>query len=219
MFRQLQCAGGWHRYTCGTGPQRRGNCTSRIRLLRNAAAGAGSHRRCRATARARWPLSMKEWIDKGYDVIALVPSCALMLKSEWPLILPDDPDGQACRAPPSISANTLWISRRKRAWRLGWRPVPTAMTVHMACHARAQNIGQKAAKMLRLVPRASVKVIERCSGHGGSWGFKKEFFEVGMKIGRPVARQAAQSGRGLRDVGMPAGRGAYPAGDRASWWQ
>ncbi len=31
------------------------------------------------------------WIDRGYDVIALVPSCALMLKFEWPLILPDDP--------------------------------------------------------------------------------------------------------------------------------
>ena len=30
------------------------------------------------------------WVDKGYDVIALVPSCALMLKFEWPLILPED---------------------------------------------------------------------------------------------------------------------------------
>ena len=36
--------------------------------------------------------TLKAWIDKGYDVIALVPSCALMLKFEWPLILPDDPD-------------------------------------------------------------------------------------------------------------------------------
>ncbi|MGE5145720.1 MAG: (Fe-S)-binding protein, partial [Candidatus Eiseniibacteriota bacterium] len=36
-------------------------------------------------------LDLKPWIDKGYDVIALVPSCALMLKFEWPLILPDDP--------------------------------------------------------------------------------------------------------------------------------
>jgi glycerol-3-phosphate dehydrogenase subunit C len=41
-----------------------------------------------------------------------------------------------------------------------------------------------------------VKVIERCSGHGGSWGFKKDFFEVGMKVGRPVARAAAQNGAG-----------------------
>src|ERR1700744_2388131 len=71
------------------------------------------------------------------------------------------------------------------------------MTVHMACHARAQNMGQKAAEMLRLVPQASVKVIERCSGHGGSWGFKEEFFEGGMKVGRPVVRQAAQNGAGF----------------------
>ena len=32
---------------------------------------------------------LEPWIDKGYDVIALVPSCALMLKFEWPLILPE----------------------------------------------------------------------------------------------------------------------------------
>ena len=30
------------------------------------------------------------YIEDGYDVIALVPSCALMLKFEWPLILPED---------------------------------------------------------------------------------------------------------------------------------
>jgi glycerol-3-phosphate dehydrogenase subunit C len=58
-------------------------------------------------------------------------------------------------------------------------------------------MGQKAAEMLRLVPEASVKVIERCSGHGGSQGFKKDFFETGMKVGRPVARQAAQNGEGF----------------------
>ena len=30
-------------------------------------------------------------VDKGYDVVALTPSCGLMLKFEWPLILPEDP--------------------------------------------------------------------------------------------------------------------------------
>src|SRR6202008_3367871 len=29
-------------------------------------------------------------IHDGYDVAALVPSCALMLKCEWPLLLPAD---------------------------------------------------------------------------------------------------------------------------------
>lgn len=140
---------------------------------------------------------MKGWIAKGYDVIALVPSCALMLKFEWPLILPGDPDVA------TLSKSTFDISEyivdiaKKQGLAPGLAPTPATMTVHMACHSRAQNMGQKAAEMLRLVPQASVKVIERCSGHGGSWGFKKEFFEVGMKVGRPVARQAAQNGAGF----------------------
>jgi glycerol-3-phosphate dehydrogenase subunit C len=140
---------------------------------------------------------MKAWIAKGYDVIALVPSCALMLKFEWPLILPDDADVKALsRATFDISEYVVDIAK-KEGLAPGLAPVPATMTVHMACHARAQNMGQKAAEMLRLVPQASVKVIERCSGHGGSWGFKKDFFEVGMKVGRPVARTAAQNGAGF----------------------
>jgi glycerol-3-phosphate dehydrogenase subunit C len=51
-------------------------------------------------------------------------------------------------------------------------------------------MGQKAAEMLRLLPETSIKVIERCSGHGGSWGIMKENFEVALKVGRPVAQQA-----------------------------
>ncbi len=62
------------------------------------------------------------------------------------------------------------------------------MTVHLACHARAQNMGQKAAEMLRLIPDTDLGVVERCSGHGGSWGVMKENFEVAIKIGKPVAQ-------------------------------
>jgi glycerol-3-phosphate dehydrogenase subunit C len=140
---------------------------------------------------------MKGWIDQGYDVIALVPSCALMLKFEWPLILPDDPNvALLARSTFDISEYVVDIAK-KEGLAPGLAPMPSAMTVHMACHSRAQNMGQKAAEMLRLVPQAQVKVIERCSGHGGSWGFKKEFFEVGMKVGRPVSRLAAQAGDGF----------------------
>jgi len=56
-------------------------------------------------------------------------------------------------------------------------------------------MGQKAAEMLALIPGADLKVIERCSGHGGSWGVRKEHFETALKIGRPVARQAMESAK------------------------
>jgi glycerol-3-phosphate dehydrogenase subunit C len=40
-----------------------------------------------------------------------------------------------------------------------------------------------------------VAVIERCSGHGGSWGVLKQNFETALKVGRPVARQALKNAK------------------------
>ena len=50
-------------------------------------------------------------------------------------------------------------------------------------------MGAKAAELMRLLPESDVQVIERCSGHGGSWGVMQENFETALKVGRPVARQ------------------------------
>jgi glycerol-3-phosphate dehydrogenase subunit C len=47
--------------------------------------------------------------------------------------------------------------------------------------------------MLRLLPDTKVSVIERCSGHGGSWGVLKENFDTAVKVGRPVVRQALKN--------------------------
>jgi glycerol-3-phosphate dehydrogenase subunit C len=130
------------------------------------------------------------WIDKGYDIIALVPSCALMLKFEWPLILPgDEAVLKLARATFDVAEYIVDIAK-KEGLSPGMSPLGGDVTLHLACHARAQNMGPKAAEMLRLMPEAKVNVIERCSGHGGSWGVMKENFETAMKVGRPVARQA-----------------------------
>jgi len=138
---------------------------------------------------------MGPWIDKGYDVIALVPSCALMLKFEWPLVLPGDEDvKRLSQATFDISEYVVAIAK-KEGLAGGLAPLPGGVALHIACHARAQNMGQKAAEMLRLLPEADLAVIERCSGHGGSWGVLKENFEVALKVGRPVARQAAEAGK------------------------
>jgi len=136
---------------------------------------------------------LSPWIDKGYDIVALVPSCALMLKFEWPLILPD---GVAVK---KLAAATFDVSEyvvdiaRNEGVASGMTPLDGGITAHLACHARAQNMGKKAAEMLRLVPDTKVSVIERCSGHGGSWGVLKENFETAIKVGKPVARQALKN--------------------------
>lgn len=136
---------------------------------------------------------LRPWIDKGYDVVSLVPSCSLMLKFEWPLIEPDDENVRTLsRATFDASEYIVDISR-KEGLADGLKPLPGGVTVHISCHSRAQNMGQKSSEMLKLLPDTEIKVIERCSGHGGSWGVMKENFEVALKVGKPVARQARQN--------------------------
>ncbi len=137
------------------------------------------------------------WIEGGYDIIALVPSCALMLKFEWPLIVPEDARvKRLAEATFDLSEYVVDIAR-KEGLAPGLQPVPGGVAVHLACHSRAQNIGQKAGELLKLLPDTPVEVMERCSGHGGSWGFKKANFDTALKVGRPVAKKARESGKGF----------------------
>jgi glycerol-3-phosphate dehydrogenase subunit C len=55
-------------------------------------------------------------------------------------------------------------------------------------------MGAKSADLLRLIPDTKVDVVERCSGHGGTFGVMKGTHEVARKVGRPTARQAAGKG-------------------------
>jgi len=148
-----------------------------------------------AAAARKAAAELGSYIERGYDVVALVPSCALMLKFEWPLILPrDESVKRLAQGTFDVSEYVVEIAK-KQGLAPGLTALPGGITVHLACHARAQNMGAKAAEMLRLLPEADVAVIERCSGHGGSWGAMKENFETALKVGKPVARQAAKNAK------------------------
>jgi len=127
-------------------------------------------------------------ILKGYPVIAPIPSCALMFKTEWPLLLPEDKNVIL------LSKNTMDIDEyiiqlsENNGLVEGLTPLKGDITLHMACHSRAQNIGPKSAQMLKLIPNTKVNIIERCSGHGGSWGVKKENFKTAIKVGKNSAK-------------------------------
>jgi glycerol-3-phosphate dehydrogenase subunit C len=137
--------------------------------------------------------ALLRWIDKGYDVIALTPSCALMLKFEWPLVLPKDPAvDRLAQATFDISEYVVDIAK-KEGLAPGLQTIEGGVSVHLACHARAQNMGAKAAEMLRLAPKTRVAVIERCSGHGGIWGARTENFETAVKVGKPAAQAAIKN--------------------------
>jgi glycerol-3-phosphate dehydrogenase subunit C len=136
--------------------------------------------------------ALRPLVDDGYTIMGLVPSCSLMLKFEWPLILPDDDDVRALSAATMDFDEFLIDVSKKEGLAEGLAPVKGGVTLHLSCHSRAQNIGQKSTELLKLIPDTELTVIERCSGHGGTWGIKKEHHETAIKIGKPVARKALE---------------------------
>jgi len=135
-------------------------------------------------------------IEEGYDIVALTASCGLMLKFEWALILPDNPDVKRVADHVYDIDEYVVDVAKKEGLPAGLSPLPEGVTVHLACHARAQNMGPKAAEMLKMIPGTPVDVIERCSGHGGTFGVVKPTHDIAVKVGRPVFRAANTQKRG-----------------------
>ena len=69
-----------------------------------------------------------------------------------------------------------------------------AVSYHVACHHRVQNIGPKTKQILELIPNTEVTSIERCSGHYGTYGVKSETMRYANKIAAPVVSQIKAHG-------------------------
>jgi glycerol-3-phosphate dehydrogenase subunit C len=128
-------------------------------------------------------------IDAGYDIVAPIPSCVLMFKQELPLLFPDDAAVQAVRARIFDPFEYLMLRHRAGLLRTDFKGALGTVSYHVPCHLRVQNIGLKTRDVLKLVPGTTLEVIERCSGHNGTYAVKKEFREASVKIGRPVMQK------------------------------
>jgi len=148
-----------------------------------------------AASAAKVSAELVKLIDDGYDIVALTASCGLMLKSEWALIVPGN-EAVNRVAEHTWDIDEYVVDVMKKDGVMPMKPLPEGVTVHLACHARAQNMGPVAAQMLKLIPDTPVDVIERCSGHGGTFGVVKPTHDVAVKVGRPVYRAANTQKRG-----------------------
>ena len=129
---------------------------------------------------------------EGYAIVTPVPSCTLMYKQELPLMFPEDEDVRAVRDAMFDPFEYLMARKRDGLLKTDFKNALGKIAYHIPCHSRVQNMGQKTREALELVPGTELNVVERCSGHDGTWGVKEEYFANSMKIGRPVFRQMAQ---------------------------
>jgi len=129
----------------------------------------------------------------GYAIVTAVPSCTLMYKQELPLMFPDDPDVQFVRDAMWDPFEYLVARKRDGLLRVDFRQSLGTVSYHVPCHARVQNVGRKTEELLKSLPDTVVNTVERCSGHSGVWGTRKQFHAMAMKVGKPVFKNMANA--------------------------
>ncbi len=114
-------------------------------------------------------------VRAGERVVVLAPSCGLMMKSEWPQLVPTD----ECR---EVAAAVMDIGEFLLKQKAKLTPIVPQGTIayHVPCHLRAQNVGQPFRTLLES-PGTQVQAIEQCSAFDGTWGMKTEYYETSRK--------------------------------------
>jgi len=132
---------------------------------------------------------MAELVDEGWDIISPVPSCTLQFKQELPLMYPADEQVAKVQQAIFDPFEYLMLRHKENLLNTEFKSSPGKVTYHVACHQRVQKIGLKTKELLALIEGTEISVIERCSGHDGTYTFKKEFHDTAMKICRPVVNR------------------------------
>jgi len=126
--------------------------------------------------------SLSVHMNEGRKIIATNPSCSQMIRVEYPRLLGTDEAKKLAAQtmdPMEFLAGLASRGKLKKDFKSGAGNI----SYHMPCHLRAQNVGYKTRDVLALLPDTTVKVVEECSGHDGTWAMKKENFKQSLKWG------------------------------------
>ena len=148
-------------------------------------------------ARRTFVAAMKGWVEKGYTIVTPGPSCSLMVKKEYPWLAarggaPDADTILVAKATRDLF-EFLAELKAKGALSLDFPNAPKSIAYHLSCHLKVQNMGFKSRDLLAATG-AAVTMVEKCSGHDGTWAMKAEYFDESMKVGQKLFGALAAAG-------------------------
>ncbi|HEY7135448.1 MAG TPA: heterodisulfide reductase-related iron-sulfur binding cluster [Acidimicrobiia bacterium] len=135
-------------------------------------------------------------VDQGMKVVVPQPTCAYVLKREYPEYLRTD---EARRVADATRDAHQYLMELHRDGRLDTEFTGArydTISWHAACHIRAQQMGAPARDLLALTG-ARVERVERCSAIDGTWGLRAENVELARKVAAPLFDAVARSGTEL----------------------
>ena len=126
------------------------------------------------------------WKAQGIPVVVCCTSCSLMLRKEYEELF-----GEAAMKEAGENVydafEFLEMLDAEGKFNTNFNAVNERFMYHVPCHLKTQGIGTPAVSIFRHLPGAKVELADAgCCGISGNYGFKKEKYEISMKIGEKL---------------------------------
>lgn len=126
------------------------------------------------------------FVEKGAKVVAINPTCSMMLRKEYPELVAKEDRESAKKLAAAVMdpSEYLWSIRNEPRFNTDFKSTPgESVGYHAPCHLRAQAVGFKGRDLLRKIPGVAPKTVMECCGHDGTYAMKVEGFEPSQRIG------------------------------------
>jgi len=126
-------------------------------------------------------------VEAGAKVIAINPTCSMMLRREWPELvdIEDRPRARAVAAAVVDPGEYLWSIRNEPRFSTDFKSSPGGpVAYHAPCHLRAQSVGFRGRELLRKLPGVVPTTVAECCGHDGTFAMKTEGFVPSQRVGK-----------------------------------
>lgn len=126
-------------------------------------------------------------VEAGATVVALNPTCSMMLRREYPELL-DGEDRERAKLLAGAVADPgefVWSLRNEERFNTDFKSSPgNEVAYHAPCHLRTQGVGFKGRDLLRKIPGVKPSTVMECCGHDGTHAMTVEGFEYSIRVGQ-----------------------------------
>lgn len=134
-----------------------------------------------------------KWKEQGIPVVVCCTSCSLMLRAEYAELFGEQRMEDAAE---NIYDAFEFLEElmSKGELKTDFKRVDKKLIYHVPCHLKTQGIGTSAVSVLKQVPGVEVELADAgCCGISGNYGFKKEKYDISMKIGEKLFERIKES--------------------------
>ncbi len=126
---------------------------------------------------------------EGIPIVGTSTSCTLTLKEEAPELLDMHDADTNLVAEYTFDFNEflLHLLCDGELDTESLQPIPLRLAYHQPCQYRAHRIGSPALEIMQLIPELTiVEGHADCCGIAGTYGYKKEKYNISMSVGQPL---------------------------------